>query len=129
MKEVLSACQGALILGFRQIQIVKGYDKFSTERQRKIQNEFLPTPWNHIEAGMAYMQDVPLMIIREEGVSGGVFDVGITDRYVHQAEISSEWLKSERFTQPFNEWFDDVLAKPPARAFQALGFLDEPSPS
>lgn len=123
VKDVLSVCQGALILGFKQIHIVRGYERPGTEKERKIANEFLPTSWNQLEAGMAYMQDVPLMIIREPGVSGGVFDVGITDRYVHQAELSTEWLSSERFIQPFNEWFSDVLLKPAARTIQALGIL------
>jgi len=126
VKEVLSVCQGALILGFRQLHIMKGYEKPDTIKQRKVENEYLPTQWNQIEAGMAYMQDVPLMIIREQGVRGGVFDVGITDRYVHQAELSTEWLNSERFLQPFNEWFSDVLSKPAARTIQALGFTKEP---
>lgn len=104
------------------VPVMEGFEKPATEKQRKIENEFLPTPWNQIEASMAYMQDMPLMIIREQGVSGGVFDVGITDRYVHQAELSTEWLNSEMFIQPFNEWFSDVLNKPPARTIQALGF-------
>jgi hypothetical protein len=124
VKDVLGICQGALILGFKQIHIVKGYSKVGTDKERKIADEFLPTAWNQLESGMAYMQDLPLMIIREQGVSGGVFDVGITDRYVHQAELTAEWLNSERFLQPFNDWFSDVIDKPPARTVAALGFTD-----
>jgi hypothetical protein len=38
-----------------------------------------------------------------------VFDVGNTDRFIHQAEMSAAWLASDSFRQPFNEWFEEVL--------------------
>ena len=127
VKELLSVCQGALVLGFTQVQVVEGYSKPATELQKAISNEFFPTPWNHIEAGMAFMQGLPLMIIREQGVSGGVFDVGITDRFVHQAELKSEWLNSEKFIQPFGDWAGDVMRRPPARTIGVVGFDKVPN--
>ena len=42
-----------------------------------------PTPWNNLEAGILYSLNLPLMILREPAISGGVFDRGVTDVFVH----------------------------------------------
>ena len=50
----------------------------------------------------------PLLVARENGVEGGVFDVGSSDRFIHQVEFGSDWLESPRFRQPFETWVADV---------------------
>lgn len=109
VRRVLLECEGCIVLGLRQVHVVEGVAKEGTSKESKLSDAHLPTPWNQIEAGMAFMLRLPMLIVREEGVSGGVFDVGNTDRFIHQAELSEEWLKSERFLQPFNEWHEEVL--------------------
>jgi hypothetical protein len=105
----MSACQGAVILGLKQIRISDGIAKQGTSKRHRLSNVYLPTPWNHIEAGMAFMIGLPILIIHEDRVEGGVFDVGSTDRFVHQVNISNlSWLKSQEFIQPFNEWLKHV---------------------
>jgi hypothetical protein len=52
--------------------------------------------------------NLPLLIIREEGVSSGVFDVGTSDRFVHQAEMNTDWTRSPKFLEPFHRWVGDV---------------------
>lgn len=43
-------------------------------------------------------------------MSGGVFDIGSTGGYIHQFDLSAtDWMESEKFLQPFNEWYADVL--------------------
>lgn len=110
VKEVLSECYGAVILGLKQIRVVQGIAKEGTKKEEVLVEHYLPTAWNHVEAGMAFALRLPLMLIREEGVSGGVFDAESSDRFVHQVTLPVEkWLSSEEFLQPLNRWVEEII--------------------
>ncbi len=111
VRELMVACEGVIVLGLRQLEIVDGIVKRGTDEEHRVAGRFDPTPWNQLEAGVAFALDLPLMLIKEVGVEGGVFDVGNTDRFVHQAEMSDDWLRSPRFLQPFNEWLEEVVKR------------------
>ena len=108
--EVMHHCDGAIILGFRHTLIEKGRFKAGTAKEQVMQDVYLPTPWNHMEAGMAYQLGLPLMIICEAGMTGGIFDIGTTERFIHQFDLSTtDWIDSERFLQPFTAWHREVV--------------------
>ena len=87
-------CAGGVILGFEQIYVETGTLKRKTTKERLIENPVtLPTPWNHLEAGILFGLGLPLLVFRENGVTGGVFDYGVTDAFVHKmppADMSAE---------------------------------------
>ncbi len=78
-------CSGGVILGFSQFETSKGVWKKGTpfEKKEKALITF-PTPWNQLEAGMLYSLGLPLLVFREDGISGGIFDNGVTDLFIHQ---------------------------------------------
>lgn len=53
---------GAMIVGLEQFRVVEGIEKPAAE-DTEVQDIRLPTPWNHIEAGMAFMLDLPILIM------------------------------------------------------------------
>lgn len=80
-------CAGGLILGFEQFQATAGIRKRGTRDERKIgagESVSFPTAWNHLEAGILFGLGLPILIFKEEGISGGVFDNGVTDVFVHR---------------------------------------------
>lgn len=105
----MEQCDGALILGLEQLHVVEGRETPGAVEERTVENLHLPTPWNQIKAGMAFMHELPMLIIKEEGVEGGIFDVGNSDRYIHQATMTTDWLDSEEFLQPFNAWHEEII--------------------
>ena len=119
--ELMNDCEGAVIMGFKQIEVQQCIEKEGTDKESNNRKGFfLPTPWNHLEAGIAFALDLPLLIIREKGVEGGIFDVGVTDKFIHQIDLSvrngreinvqiEKYFKSEAFLQPFNEWHEEVI--------------------
>lgn len=109
VRQLMEQCEGAMIVGLEQIHLREGVQKPRTEQETELNDLSLPTPWNQIEAGMAFMLELPMLIIREEGVEGGVFDVGSSERYIHQATLSEEWIESPEFTQPFNSWHEEIV--------------------
>lgn len=82
-------CAGGIILGFEQFQATtgtwkRGLGKAAGERALKPNEPVsFPSPWNQLEAGILFGLGVPLLIFREEGISGGVFDNGVTDVFIH----------------------------------------------
>jgi hypothetical protein len=87
LREVLRLikhCSGGLILGFEQFRAPSGVHRRGTSKEEEKDSPIvMPTPWNHLEAGILFNQKLPLLIFREPGVEGGIFDLGITDVFIH----------------------------------------------
>lgn len=78
-------CSGGVILGFHQLVVNEGIWKLDTAKEERIENPFyLPTPWNNLEAGVLFALGIPLIVFKEQGISGGVFNPGVTDVFVHK---------------------------------------------
>lgn len=57
---------------------------------------------------LAFGLNLPILIIKEKGIEGGIFDQGSTGKFIHQVDFSNEkYLQSEEFIQPFNEWLEE----------------------
>jgi hypothetical protein len=99
-------CAGGVILGFEQFQAKTGTWKRGTLKPKRIDRPVpFPTAWNHLEAGILFSLGLPLLVFREEGITGGVFDEGVTDVFVHPmpaAGMSSHKKKS--LTGVFQKW-------------------------
>lgn len=77
-------CSGGVILGFEQFQATQGIRKRGTEEEEPIKEPVIfPTPWNHLEAGILFGMKLPILIFKEKGIFGGVFDNGVTDVFIH----------------------------------------------
>jgi hypothetical protein len=77
-------CCGGIILGFTQFDCAMGTFKRGTPEEHRQKAARFSTPWNQIEAGILYALRLPLLVFREPGIAGGVFDAGATDAFVHQ---------------------------------------------
>ncbi len=87
---IARSCFGGIIAGFQQTWITGGWHKINTPAKKAIKNEILPTPWNQIEAGILFALRKPLLVLREEGVSGGIFDQGMSDNYLIKIDIDNQ---------------------------------------
>jgi len=105
-------CSGGIILGFQQLIATAGVWKKGTKEERRIARgkpEYFPTPWNHLEAGILFGMQLPLLIFREEPVRGGVLDEGVTDVFIHSipaGEMSRANL--EAFREVLLKWSSKV---------------------
>jgi hypothetical protein len=88
VRRVLSGCSGALILGFRQLEVSKGIWRGGTEEAKELQDVALPTSWNHLEAGMAAMVGLPILFLIERGVVGGLFELGDVGHVVANVDLA-----------------------------------------
>jgi hypothetical protein len=82
-------CSGGIILGFEQFRADKGEFKPGSANAKITDSPVrFPTPWNQLEAGILFSHQVPLIIFRETGVTGGVFDIGTSEVFIHQMPTS-----------------------------------------
>lgn len=105
-------CSGGVILGFEQFRATEGLLKPGTTKEEKISSEnqvSFPTPWNHLEAGILFGLKLPLIIFRELGIEGGVFDKGVTDVFVHKMPFANQTKADEAvLNQVFLKWHSRV---------------------
>jgi hypothetical protein len=81
-------CAGGIVLGFEQFLADTGTWKRATSEARAAAGPTpFPTPWNHLEAGILFGLDLPLLVFREERIAGGIFDHGVTDVFVHPMPV------------------------------------------
>jgi hypothetical protein len=75
----MSGCAGAVVLGFGELSITEALWRSGTSDEAQFQGQVLPTPWCHVEAGMAAMISLPLLLITEAEVNKGIFEPSLVD--------------------------------------------------
>lgn len=105
-------CAGGIILGFEQLYVETGKRKRNCPGEKNVTKEnaiLLPTPWNHLEAGILFGLKLPLLIFKEDGIEGGVFDYGISDAFIHTMPAPEpDKSKLDELKQVFLKWFAQV---------------------
>lgn len=93
LREVLAIarhCSGGVVLGYSQFKTRSGIWKSGGLSEKRVRGLTLfPTPWNNLEAGVLYALGLPLLVFCEDGVSGGIFDPGATETFIHRIPHSS----------------------------------------
>lgn len=95
-------------MGFEQVRLIKGKVKVGTKEEKDIENTSFPTPWNQIEAGILFGLRLPLLIFKEKEISGGVFDFGISDVFVHSFPDKMSAKKRDEIKQVIQKWYAEV---------------------
>src|SRR5689334_16039986 len=87
LREVLliaRRCSGGIILGFEQCRADGGVLKPGTPDEKRVSTPLLfPSPWNHLESGILFGLRLPILVFREREITGGIFDNGVSDVFVH----------------------------------------------
>lgn len=107
-------CAGGLILGFEQFRATDGTWRRGTKGEKRLApKDFaaFPTPWNHLEAGILFGLGLPILIFRENGISGGVFDEGVTDVFIHRMPAPKPGENDlQSLKEVFLKWYARVSA-------------------
>jgi hypothetical protein len=103
-------CSGGVILGFEQYRSLTGIRKpGAAEEQRQDTPVIVPTPWNHLEAGILFGLRLPILIFRERGIEGGVFDPGVSDVFIHEMPAPTDTkARKEGLSDVFLKWQAEV---------------------
>jgi uncharacterized protein YjbI with pentapeptide repeats len=107
VQRVMGDCGGAVVCGFKQLEVREGTWRTGTAEEEQVKDMHLSTPWNHVETGMAVMQGLPIFVLSEPRVTGGIFDMTSGEPRFHYASIDDD-PQGDSFRQAFTEWCADV---------------------
>lgn len=106
VRRVINECSGTLIIGFRQLEVIKGTWRKGTEEASSVEDIALPTTWNHVEAGMAAMVGLPMLILVERGVGEGLFEFGDIGESISTVDL--EKLNRDDIRRSMEVWVHTV---------------------
>jgi hypothetical protein len=108
---IMNQCVGAVILGYPHIRVERGTLKGETIDPAS--PLVLATEWNHIEAALAHVKKLPLLVIHHKGVRGGVFDRGAWNKFLYGVDLSDKmWAVADEIMGAITTWKDRLLAAP-----------------
>jgi hypothetical protein len=110
--ELLDKCSGTVVIALERMYFDSGIEKRGGPKESPLVNIRLPTPWNQIEAAMAYSRGHPLMVIVESGLkSEGLLERG-NDWYVQWVDPNAAALSTTEFNGVLASWKQKMLQPP-----------------
>jgi hypothetical protein len=110
--ELMSECTGAVIISLERTYFPDGIERRNHPVDEiKLQDVRLPTPFNQIEAAMAYVYGRPLLVIAEAGLrEEGLLERG-NDWYVQRIKPERSSLNTEEFNGVLASWKERVVSR------------------
>lgn len=110
--ELLDKCSATVVIALERTYFASGLEKRGGLQELPLSDIKLATPWNQIEAAMAYSRGHPLMVIMEIGLkSEGLLERG-NDWYVQWVNLDSAALSTPEFNGVIASWKQKVLQQP-----------------
>jgi uncharacterized protein YjbI with pentapeptide repeats len=92
LRRRISGCTGAIVFGFAELRISDGLWRAGTAEEARISGQAWSTPWNQVEASMAAMINLPLLLVAEPDVTNGVFDPALDEHNVFRMTMPPDRL-------------------------------------
>ena len=108
VNQLMDRSAGALVIALERISIRDGIERRGTSEERSICDEAIATPWNQIEAALAYAKRMPLMVVKENTVRPEGLLERHHDWYVHSTGLDPGFVRSTAFRETFDSWLHDV---------------------
>nr|WKN38286.1 hypothetical protein K4G66_06170 [Tunicatimonas sp. TK19036] len=102
--ECMNESSGAIIIALERTYFPHGLEKRGGTKEKELSEKKYATPWNQIEAALAYSNGLPIMVIVEEGVQEeGLLEKGY-DWYVMSVKSDPSTLNSNEFNGVLSSW-------------------------
>ena len=109
VNELLDKCSGTVVIALERTYFASGIEKRGGPKESALSDIRLPTPWNQIEAAMAYSRGHPLMVVVESGLkSEGLLERG-NDWYVQWVKPDAAALTTTEFNGVLANWKQKML--------------------
>ena len=92
-----------IAFGFKQISIKDGVSHPNTTKEKSISNVDLPTPWNELEVGMGLMNHLPILLVKSNGISSGIFDNKLSECFVATITADSD-SREIKYNPEVKQW-------------------------
>lgn len=110
VSELMSKCAGVVVIAFERTYFPAGTEKRGGKKEAPLSDVRIATPWNQIEAAMAYTLGRPILVIVEEGLrSEGLLERG-NDWYVQWVKLDMTALSTPEFNGVLADWKSRTLS-------------------
>jgi uncharacterized protein YjbI with pentapeptide repeats len=75
IRRLMAGCAAVAIVGVSQLLVARGTLRPGTPEESPVRDASLATPWNQIEAGMAFALDLPMLVVSSRLGDAGVFGI------------------------------------------------------
>jgi len=87
IRRLLLESNGLITIAFRRILVQTGEENSGATvagvTSRPVRDQWLTSPWSHIEPAMAYQMGLPILVLREDGVRpDGMLEPGVAGVYL-----------------------------------------------
>lgn len=108
IKATIERCAALVAFGTKQTFIKDGIYRPGMSGERVIRNEWLSTPWNEVEVGMAAMIGIPILLVKDNSIEDGIFDRIISESYIYTLPTDTD-IKELEQNQIFTEWLSRFM--------------------
>ena len=110
--ELMHECQGAVIIALERIYFPAGKERRGDAKEKDLKEVCIATPFNQVEAAMAYCHGHPLLVIAEDTVRlDGLLEPG-NDWYVQSVKLDPSALTTVEFNGVLADWKKQVTERP-----------------
>ena len=100
----MDQCDGTVVVAFERWYLRDATEQRGGDQERVVRGESLPTVWNQIEAAMAYVKDLPLLVIVERGLIPEGLLEGRYDWYVQVLPLEPSALRTPEALGRLADW-------------------------
>ena len=106
ISKLMKKSSGTIVIALERLYFQSGVEKRGGKNEKELRKVKLSTPWNQIEAAMAYSNNHPLMVMVEDGLrNDGLLEYGY-DWHVQSIPNSLDinYLNSKEFNEVLRSW-------------------------
>ena len=96
-----------IAFGFRQTNIIADTAFTGMLKESPVKDKWLHTPWNEVEIGMALMQRLPVLPVKDEGIASGMFDSKLNESFVAAISVDHDSRKIN-VNEDFAHWQSQI---------------------
>lgn len=112
--ELMNRCSGIMVIALERSYFQSGTERRGGKQEKSLKNISIATPWNHIEAAMAYSRHLPIFVITEEGLKAeGLLEPGY-DWFVLSVPLVSSRLNTPQFNGILSDWKSKICKHKPS---------------
>ncbi|MCE4540230.1 hypothetical protein LXT12_23540 [Pelomonas sp. P7] len=116
VNKLMDDCRGVVVIALERIHVESATEKRGSAAEGKLRDVKLATPWNQIEATLAYSRKLPLLVLVEQGVrQDGLLEQGF-DWYVLNTPLEPAALATSEFNGVLASWTRKLSSAPAVRA-------------
>jgi hypothetical protein len=116
IRELIERSSGAAIIAFERVHIANGVDRAGQDEDQAINDAGLTTVWNQIEATMAYVLGMPLLVFVEHGLKSEGLLESSHDWMVQWIDLDPASLRTNPCLGMVEDWKTRVLDHHETRA-------------